>query len=803
MSLADRPFLFGKRDREGVIIFNDAFYKVLFDSSDDAMFIAEVTREGTFGGFLAVNDAACHRLGYSREELLGLAMEDVEVRLTSQELAERVVRLFSAGSVRLDTLYRRKDGVLLAVELSLSLVEAQGRLLLLTAARYAATGRENEASIRRRNEYLAALYEIAKAIMNEMDLDELLTKIVTQLTRLLDAPHGFVFLVTADGKALECRVNNYYRNMTGLRLAPGEGLAGMVWASGKFMAVDDYAVWPGRLPGADWNDAYRVVAAPLMSGGKTNGVIGVDYTARQQEVNPAEQEYMLTMFAELAAVAIENANLHSGLQAELARRRELEAALEKYRLFFNHSQDIMLFVQDDGRIVEANTAAEAAYGYSRTELLGMKVQELRAEMTLGEVRGQLDAAADAGIMFQTMHRRKDGSVFPVEVNSRGAEVGGERLLLSVVRDISERTAVLRALLEQKHFSESLIQNSAIPTYVIDKNHKVIVWNKACEKLTGARATDIVGTDGHRRAWHHSARPALVDRVVAGDMTAAPYYSVYEDSELVPGGRHAEIWVTTGQGLARYLIADAAPIYDSNGELVAGIQMVQDRTESMRAEEALRRDIALAGKIQQGFLPADLETERLTVRTIFCPYNSVSGDLFDYRWDGKEISGVVLDVMGHSLAAALQTSALKVMFRQAMESRLQPVEMMHWVNSQSLPYFTDDMFAAAIYFRLDCRSRELSYVAAGINSFLVAAGGETRMVKAPGSLLGVSAVGEFNEHRMLLTAGTNLCFGTDGLFDLLPPAPALTDFTSDVAELRALCRDRRRRDDVAALCLALR
>lgn len=667
-----------------------------------------------------------------------------------------------------------------------------------------AAGLAGAAQVWRHNEYLTALHRIATGIMNRLDLDGLLAEAVDAMTGLLAADQGFIFLVADDGTALEFKAGNAYRPLAGLRLAPGQGLAGQVWASGKLLAVDDYASWPGRLPGRVYDDVYRVVAAPLMSADRVIGVIGVDYVAAEQAVSPAEQEYLLTLFAELAAVAIENATLHSGLRAELARRRELEALLDRYRLLFNHSRDIMLFVAEDGRIIEANTAAEAAYGYTREELLARTVLELRAEPTLGEARGQMAAASERGIMFQTLHRRKDGEVFPVEVNSRGAAVGNERLLLSVIRDISERTAVLRALLDEKHFSESLIQNSAVPTYVIDKDHKVIVWNRACERLTGVRAAEVVGTTGHRRAFHKSDRPALVDLVVAGDAAERPgYYAVYERSELVPGGMHAEVWVRTGDGRPVYYIADAAPIRDSGGQVTAGIQMVQDRTESKRAEEAVQRDMALAGGIQRGFLPPDLDAAALTVRTIYSPFSVVSGDLFDYHWDGRVLDGFVLDVMGHGVGAALQTSALKVLFRQAMESRLPPVGLMQLVNRQSLPYFPEDSYAAAIYFRLDVAARELKYVAAGITRFLAVTGGGCRIVKAPGSLLGVSEKGEFDEGRLLLARGDSLHFGTDGLFDLLPETPALADFDQAVANLRMLGRDGRRHDDMAAVCLALR
>ncbi len=80
----------------------------------------------------------------------------------------------------------------------------------------------------------------------------------------------------------------------------------------------------------------------------------------------------------------------------------------------------MLFVrQRDGRILEANRAAEHVYGYPRDELLRLSIHDLRAEETTDLTGDQMATAASHGILFETLHRRRDGSIFPVEVSSRG------------------------------------------------------------------------------------------------------------------------------------------------------------------------------------------------------------------------------------------------------------------------------------------------------------------------------------------------------------------------------------------------
>lgn len=128
-----------------------------------------------------------------------------------------------------------------------------------------------------------------------------------------------------------------------------------------------------------------------------------------------------------------------GIQADITERKRLAAALTRYRLLSDTTRDIVLFVgYDDGHILDANTAALRTYGYSRDELLAMSVVDLRTPETVSHIREQMDRAFEEGLLFETVHRRKDGSTFPVEVSSRGATIEGQRVLASIVRDITER-----------------------------------------------------------------------------------------------------------------------------------------------------------------------------------------------------------------------------------------------------------------------------------------------------------------------------------------------------------------------------
>ncbi len=162
-------------------------------------------------------------------------------------------------------------------------------------------------------------------------------------------------------------------------------------------------------------------------------------------------------------------------------------------------------------------------------------------------------------------------------------------LIHVVRDITQRKHMEALLENQKAFAENLVQNSAVATFVIDPHHKVVIWNKACEELTGLPARDVIGTDDHWMPFYDEKRPTLADIVVDGSYDElSTLYSKNSRSSLVENGVHAEGWYLNINGKNRYIVFDAAPIYNSEGELLVVIETLQDVPERKRIEEDLAR-----------------------------------------------------------------------------------------------------------------------------------------------------------------------------------------------------------------------
>lgn len=132
------------------------------------------------------------------------------------------------------------------------------------------------------------------------------------------------------------------------------------------------------------------------------------------------------------------------LKADLEAREARFAVSERLALLMRSSNDLVFVIDDAGGITDFNDAVLRTYGYSADELRGVRLRELRADPRPEAAQEQLaQMGADEGALFESIHRRKDGSEFPVEVSAHGVLLGGRRQILAVCRDITERVTQRR------------------------------------------------------------------------------------------------------------------------------------------------------------------------------------------------------------------------------------------------------------------------------------------------------------------------------------------------------------------------
>ncbi|WP_371367035.1 hypothetical protein SRRS_11560 [Sporomusa rhizae] len=207
--------------------------------------------------------------------------------------------------------------------------------------------------------------------------------------------------------------------------------------------------------------------------------------------------------------------------------------------------------------------------------------------------------------------------------------------------------------------------------------------------------------------------------------------------------------------ARYLLMHGRPI------IVA-------LTRDLTVDGKIRREFEMAGKIQRRLLPRNIETALFRMRTVYQPLNVISGDFYDVKFDedSQILFGIIIDVMGHGVAATGQSGVLRYLFRQVVEKTIAINDKLTWLNNEVIPFFSDGDFAAALMFEFDFKCKTLTYSSAGINHFLHLDTAGAKVVKVPGLFLGINEDETYEQCVLPFQSGDSFFFLTDGLFELI-------------------------------------
>lgn len=289
----------------------------------------------------------------------------------------------------------------------------------------------------------------------------------------------------------------------------------------------------------------------------------------------------------------------------------------------------VFFKDAQGRYLGCNTAFENFIGVARDHIIGQTLEEL-VPGELAKNLQEMDAdllRQGPGSSFRTEREQTfpDGTprhllISKATFRTPEGTVGG---LIGTLIDITDRRRMEESLREQKLFYENLLQNSAVPTFVIDNEHRVLIWNRACEQLTGKNAAELLGTSLHWSAFYETPRSCLADVILDQTQTTEEinYYPHIGPSALTEDGLEAEGWYPNLGGKARFVSFDAAPIRDSQGKIIAVIETLHDLTETKKNQESLRK---LSRAIEQSPASVIITDQKGLIEYVNPKFSQVSG-----------------------------------------------------------------------------------------------------------------------------------------------------------------------------------
>ncbi|MDP1524408.1 MAG: EAL domain-containing protein [Rhodocyclaceae bacterium] len=166
--------------------------------------------------------------------------------------------------------------------------------------------------------------------------------------------------------------------------------------------------------------------------------------------------------------------------------------------------------------------------------------------------------------------------------------------------------------------DELVHQLVVPSFVIGAAGQVLVWNRACELLTGMPAAKVVGTRDHWRAYYPQPRPCLADLILNGETERiAELYAASDSSCLLYGGLHAENWCGMPlRGIELYLSIDAGPIRDAEGTIIAVVETLRDLTDWKKSEVQLRLIESVFENSSEGILITDAASHIVKVNPAY-------------------------------------------------------------------------------------------------------------------------------------------------------------------------------------------
>lgn len=256
--------------------------------------------------------------------------------------------------------------------------------------------------------------------------------------------------------------------------------------------------------------------------------------------------------------------------------------LQRYEYISKYANDIILQLDLQGNVLDANERALQSYGFTHEELMNMNIRDLRHPETLDSVENDLSTVKNSnGFIFETAHKRKDGTTFPVEVSSRLITADHIKAYVSIIRDITQRKENEKVIKDREESFRNLSHQfnallDAIPDDItlLSPDLRIIWANKTAQEKIGNKAAELRQKPCYKLR-HGRSTPCDNCPVPVTFSTGKPQNDIVE---TVNG-----IWDMR-----------TAPIFDSGGRITSVINIARDITEHRKLEEQFRHSQKLEG-----------------------------------------------------------------------------------------------------------------------------------------------------------------------------------------------------------------
>ncbi|MDF2937844.1 MAG: putative sensor protein [Paenibacillaceae bacterium] len=429
-----------------------------------------------------------------------------------------------------------------------------------------------------------------------------------------------------------------------------------------------------------------------------------------------------------------------------------QTCMEHYGCIYDNNHLVTLLVNPaDGAIVDANKAALDFYGYRLSELRALNIEELKAtdKDAMARMAGipmdiafvdRVKGGKESNQILMDRHKRADGAAMYVEIHTGMITMLGVNCIYSVIHDVSERVRADLLLKESEERYRNLVELCP-DAIIVFREDMVLFANKQSEVLFGLEREQMVGCS--LQSFFHRGFLKSRENKVLNYLDQATENTRVEIKAVLNDGRAADLDIV------------CAPV--SFAGVSATQLLLRDVTDS-------KKEIKRAVQLQERRLAADFPLpDQAGFQKLYVPAGTLSGDFYFFHRIGPDKAiGIIGDVTGKGITAALNISAMRLLFFDSVQEHSNPQDVLRDLNLKIVRHLDED-YIAVCCFLLDFGEGMLTAAAAGINEFdhFTTDGGWTKL-QVKGAPVGMFENSKFDSVRVPFSSGDRFCFYTDGL-----------------------------------------
>ena len=542
------------------------YLKNIFANSPDGIGIVDKR-----GKFIKWNKMAAGQHGYTFEELGGKSAFDLYA--DKDELDSMLWELRREGAVKKhEVRMKKRDGTVASFEISISLLRDPANEIIGSVC----VARDLSNIKKALNALEASHKELRQEIAVRVQAEVALRGSRRELEDIIDFLPDATFVINSEGKVIGW--NKAMEEMTGVKASDMLGKGNYEYALplyGKRRPIlIDLALKPHE---------------EILS--KYTSIVRTETSIVAEAYIPSLGSGKTYLCGTASCLRDSNGNIVGAIESirDLSERKQAEEKLaeeaNRRRVLFEQSRDGIVILDQTGKVYEANQRFAEMLGYSVEEISGLHIWDWDDNWSQEELLERMRFKNAGGSVFETRHRRKDGTIYDVEISSNRVELGGQKLVFCACRDISQRKRAEEALRVSEERLKLVLTASEMGVWEWDLTADTVFWSPECYTIFGVKSFD-----GKIASFTDLVHPEDLDRVLQSIKQAIEERTVYKDEFRIiqPGGNIR--WVS-GLGQAEY-DEDGKPI-----RLIGNTKDITERNQAERERDQLEAQMRQSQKME--------------------------------------------------------------------------------------------------------------------------------------------------------------------------------------------------------------